>query len=173
MKVIIEISLIFALALCAINGFAQNKSQPKAVARPKDTIKKVKNFLPDVYLGHSDFNGGKIRKKDFDSLMRQGLSSRDSLGNTYSVKGFDFTYAERNVYEDSLANLIVVADYLFEYCPGDTLTRGIAETFYQRTKLGDTVFFDKVKVARVRKPSNQNADTATILGKPLKCIIAK
>src|SRR5690606_4284150 len=61
-----------------------------------------------AYLGKSDFYEGKISKENFDSLLRQGIMVRDSSGNEYPVHGFYFNYAERNLYEDSVGNLMML-----------------------------------------------------------------
>ncbi|MGZ7142769.1 hypothetical protein ACXWOE_10135, partial [Streptococcus pyogenes] len=62
------------------------------------------------------------------------------------VAGFIFNYKERNIYEDSVGNIIPVTDLLMEYCPGDTLTPAISASIYQRTKRGDTAYFDDIRV---------------------------
>ncbi len=130
--------------------------------------------MPDVYFGHTSISGGKLKKAVFDSLVKLGLSSRDTLGNTYKVLGFDFTYAERNLYEDSTANYIVVADYNYEYCPGDTISKGISRSLFSRTKPGDTVFFDKIKVLKqLKDPTQFLPDSMAIIGRAIKCVIVK
>ena len=170
-------TLFLTGCLWAFTLTAQKKGGKKVVVpRVKiaaDTVqeaKQAKNFLPDVFLGHSDFKGGVIKKSRFDSLLKQGLFSHDESGNRYQILDFNFTYGERNLYEDSLANLQVITDYLLEYCPGDTVSRGISSTIYERTKAGDTIFIDKIHVARLR---DNQPDSVTILGRPLKCVVVK
>lgn len=101
------------------------------------------------YLGHSDYSGGMISKTLFDSLIKQGITAKDSVGNEYEVIDFTFSYIERNLYEDSTGRLVVMSDYLSEYCLGDTLSSGFHDFIYQdnRTKHGDTVYLDKVRVS--------------------------
>lgn len=117
----------------------------------KDAGKKNKNLTsptPKVvhaYLGHSDETGGQISKTMFDSLLKQGVTAKDSLGNVFKVDGFTFSYAERNLYEDSVGKLIILTDFFSEYCPGDTLSRGISLNIYYKTKPGDTAYFDNIK----------------------------
>ena len=170
--------LLFCLLLAGV-VYAQKKgAKPKpgkASAPAAYTGKKLpRNFLPDVYLGRSAYRVGGIRKPVFDSLMKQGLSSHDSLGNNYKVTGFDFTYAERNLYEDSVANLMYVYDYQLEYCPGDTLSAGISAQLYTRTKPGDTVFFDKIRVVKlIPRAGSFDEDSVTIVGRPMKMAILK
>ena len=133
-----------------------------------------KIMYPTVYLGHSEFKGGNIRKEEFDKLLKDGLTSKDSMGNRYKVLGFEFNYAERQLYEDSAGNLKVMTDFLFEYCPGDTITSNISASIYERTKPGDTVFVNKVMVVKyINKTDKTLPDTAAILAKGLKCVIVK
>lgn len=173
-------ALLSAACLWGIALYAQKKSakkipvpKEKEKVTPADTVavkKVVRNFLPDVYLGHSDFRGGDIKKTVFDSLMKQGLNSHDSLGNNYRVQSFNFTYGERTLYEDSVANLQIITDYLLEFCPGDTVSAGISANLYQRTKASDTIYIDKIQVARLR---GNTVDSISIMGKPMKCVIMK
>jgi hypothetical protein len=96
------------------------------------------------------------------------------MGYKYKVMGFDFNYAERQLYEDSAGNLKIMTDFSFEYCPGDTITRNIASSIYQRTKPGDTIFIDRVMVARYTSKTNKNqVDTNVIAARAMKCIITK
>ncbi len=107
----------------------------------KDTVSRKITY--PVVLGASQLSGGNIGKQVFDSLLQQGLYARDS---GHKVAGFIFNYKERNIYEDSVGNIIPVTDLLMEYCPGNVLTPGVAATIYTRTKRGDTAFFDDIRV---------------------------
>ena len=165
----VNIILFVCLAGFCLNLLAQAKN-----SKPK------KLFVPPVYLGNSDYSDGPIKKTLFDSLLKQGLKSHDSLGNIYRVIGFDFSYAERNLYEDSVANLIVLTDFSSEYCPGDTISADISrstensESIYKRTKGGDTVYFDHIRLSVL--PGNKILsanDTLPVLGKGMKFVIIK
>jgi hypothetical protein len=101
-------------------------------------------MLDTAYLGHSTLTGGTIPKKTFDSLALQGITISNAMGQ---VKGFSFSYAERNLYEDSIGNSIILVDLLSEYCPGDSLSAAVRKTLSARTKKGDTAYFDNIKVA--------------------------
>jgi hypothetical protein len=171
-------SLYILLPLCLSLWCNRLPAQRVIIAGKTDKAKKA--FVPPVYLGNSDYSGGLIKKKVFDSLLRQGLKSRDSLGNTYRPIGFDFSYAERNLYEDSAANLVVLTDFSSEYCTGDTLSADIststenAQSIYQRTKAGDTAYFDHIKLHIL--PGNvifSGRDTLPILGRGMKFVIVK
>lgn len=135
----------------------------KPVTKPAKPQKKV--ALVATYLGESEKTGGPIDKKTFDELMRHGVKAKDSAGASLPVVGFQFTYAERGIFEDSVGKLISVIDYLSEYCFGDTLTATISASLYDRTKPGDTVYIDRIKV---RKPNGTEA-----MGKTLKFVLAK
>lgn len=126
--------------------------------------------MPQAYLGNSDFKGGPIKRDMFCSLLRQGITSKDSTGNKYKVAGFEFAYFERMIYEDSLGNLMPVNDYMSEYCLGDTLSPGIAGSIYQRVKPGDTLYINRVSVI---KSGHSSGEENRILGAGFKCFIIK
>jgi len=130
-----------------------------------DSKKKLKVFT--TYLGSSDYKGGMIPKPVFDSLIRKGVSARDSAGNNYKVSEFVFSYSERNIYEDSTGKLVIMTDYLSEYCLGDTLSPSFQNFIYRdhRTKHGDTVYLDKVKVML--------PEGGTVLAVPSRFILTK
>ena len=151
-------------------------------------------FMPPVYLGHSDKRGGPIKKDAFNSLLKQGLTCQDSLGNKYRIVGFDFGYSERKLYEDSVGNLITMMDYTSEYCPGDTLSTDISTTrvtaiqnyidgapdegdvsrsIYERVKVGDTVYFDHVIVAKYLNATESLPDNEAIMGRSMKFYFVK
>jgi hypothetical protein len=147
-------------------------SAPSVVAQTKvaAAAKPKKIFMPQAYLGNSDYKGGIIPKELLGNLLKQGLTSRDSLGNKYKVVGFEFVYAERMLYEDSVGNLMVNVDYLSEYCTGDTLSAGITNNIYERMKSGDSAFFNKIEVLKT-KPGE--AGGTVIMGKGMKFAITK
>lgn len=151
-----------------------------------------KIFMPSVYLGHSDKKAGPLQKAEFVNLMKQGLTSHDSLGNNYKVTGFDFSYAEQKLYEDSAGKLVMMVDMSAEYCPGDTLASDIAynvhtlsspylndsadipKGLYDRVKAGDTLYFDHIHLVKAGKNSALSmADTASIAGHGMKFYIVK
>jgi hypothetical protein len=139
------LAVIFLLPVCA-DLWAHPAGKISAdQAAQTDTVKKKKPKVA-VYLGHSNISGGRISKQLFDSLAKQGLTAKDSLGNYYKVDGFLFTYAELNFYEDSVGTLTPMTDYRQEYCEGDTFTANVSATLYQRTKQGDTLYFDQVSL---------------------------
>ncbi|MCD6062092.1 MAG: hypothetical protein K0R82_3 [Flavipsychrobacter sp.] len=126
------------LLLVSVTVWAQTKD--RKVVKP--AVKRI-----PVYLGRSAItDGSKVSKKTFDSLLKQGLTSRDSLGSPYSVDGFALTYGERNLYEDSIGNLMWITDHLVEYCMGDSLTTFLLNNITERSKPGDTVYFDQITV---------------------------
>lgn len=162
----------FVIVLFLVAGNVAHAQQAKGDAGKINTtaVKGKKLFLPQAYLGKSDYKGGQIRRDELSKLMRQGVTSRDSLGNSYKVAGFEFSYAERNLYEDSASNIMVMVDYMTEYCPGDTLSPGIKASIYDRIKPGDTVYFERINVL---KPTAGNATGDIIAGKGMKFVITK
>ena len=166
----------------------------KSISQQKPTGKKTRVFIPPVYLGNSDLKGGPIKKEQFNTLLRQGLTSHDSAGNKYRVVGFDFGYSERRVYEDSVGNIVTMMDYSGEYCKGDTISGDISVTrpsvvkdpfygdaekedvsrsIYDRVKPGDTVYFYHVVVAKYLDATNSLPDTAGIMGGNMKFYFVK
>ena len=154
------------LAQHAATGKTDGKQASKNVGAGKKVI------LPTVYLGKSDYTGGPIKKETFDELLKQGLTSRDSMGNRYTVTGFQFSYAERNVYEDSLGNLQMLTDLAQEYCPGDTLAGDISEIIYGRVKAGDTLYFEQVNVV-IKNAKNSSQPQQPIMARSMKFFIVK
>ncbi|MBL7718305.1 MAG: hypothetical protein JNL72_05660 [Flavipsychrobacter sp.] len=121
-----------------------------------------------VFLGNSNISGKELTlpKRVFDSLMLQGLTARDSAGNPLQFHGFVFTYGERNLYEDSVGNLIVLTDWLTEYCPGNKLAENVINNnFLQRTKGGDTAYIDEVKLVDDKDRSK--------LGRGMRIVLTK
>ena len=163
-KYFLVILFVFvAAALCAQNV----KGEGDGNASAEDTSKKKAKPFPGfpVFLGNSDMSGGLISERAFDSLMKQGLISRDSLGTVYQFNSFMFTYAERNLYEDSIGNLMVVTDYLAEYCEGNKLNNNIVPALWDRTKKGDTAYFDEIRLV---DPSGKS-----VKGKAMKFVLTK
>jgi hypothetical protein len=97
--------------------------------------------------------------------VKQGIRAKDAKGHIYPVVEFNFTYGERNLYEDSIGNLKVMTDYLLEKCFGDSVTAAIANSMTDRSKEDDTVYFDKIIVNR--------PDNTTTLSKSMKFTITK
>ncbi|MBA3829287.1 MAG: hypothetical protein H0X33_10150 [Taibaiella sp.] len=145
--------LLLVMAVCvSVNLWAQKKvKEKKKTVVVTTTTTEGKHYargkIP-VYLGHSTIESGAMGKRNFDSLMKQGLTSVDSFGNVYKVMSFMFTYAEKNLYEDSAGKLQFITDYLAEACDGDTVDANISRVLYDRTKVGDTIYVDQVILQR-------------------------
>jgi hypothetical protein len=153
---------------------ASLSAQPKSGGQTPPEKGKLRVVMPDAYLGRSSTNGGQIKKADFDKLLKQGITAHDSAGNKYKVIGFEFGYAEKSLYEDEAGNLQVGTDYLDEYCPGDTVSHNVSGSIYERTKPGDTVYIDRIKVVGyVKKTTQTLPETEAILAKPMKFVIIK
>lgn len=149
-----------ALCLVTISVWAQ-KAKKEAKPASKAAAPAVKKEVV-VYLGNSTMNNGPISKPVFDSLMAQGLKVEGNIG---TVSGFAFTYAERGIFEDSVGDPIERVELLTEFCKGDTLTRVIKNSLPDRTKNGDTAFFDRIMV---HLPDGNQTQ-----GKPMKFVITK
>lgn len=153
----------------AASLWAQSGKTGSGNSGQKDTSGKTPHKPPTypVFLGKSNISGPdlKLSKKEFDALMRQGLTAKDSSGLSMQFHGFMFTYGERNLYEDSVGNLIIVTDLLSEYCPGDTLTRNISTNLFERTKAGDTAYIDDIQLVDVKGKSK--------LGRSMRIVLTK
>ena len=154
---------VYSLAICLgmltlYQAVAQRSKKPKPAVKSTP----VKNLpVVDIVLGRTSLSQGTLPKRMFDSLAKQRIIA--SAGGT--IQGFTFTYAEHNLYEDSVGNPLPLTDYLVEYCMGDTLTQGIKSTLFDRSKPGDTAFFSEIKVLL---PGGQQAT-----GKPMKFAISR
>lgn len=158
MKRIAGLPLILLTALLAIGVYAQEKDDKnKKPPKPKPV---------PVYLGNSSIDSGLVSKRTFDSLIRQGLTAKDSAGHPYNVNSFFMTFCERAVYEDSVGNLMLMTDYLSEYCFDSKLKEYQLNVLLERTKKGDTVIFEDIKLTSA--DSNKGAH-----GKPMRLIISK
>lgn len=164
-----QLKLLFTLLCTVATVSLVAQSQKKDASAPDDKGKEAKakpkpKPVP-VYLGKSTIDRGQISKHVFDSLMLQGLTSKDSAGREYKVVQFAFTYAERNAYEDSVGNPMILADYLADFCFGDTLNAFLKVNIPERSKPGDTVFIDQVLL---KAPEGYNAN-----GKSIKLVLTK
>ncbi len=161
------------LLVAGLNLLAQQKANGKTDKQGKNTAAK-KIFMPTVYLGNYQCNGGAVHKGELMQLLKQRLTSKDSLGGRYKVLEFTFTYAERNLYEDSIGNPLITTDYASEYCPGDTISTNISSNIPDRLKAGDSLFFDRIKIVRyIKNTNNTYPDSTAFEGRPFKCYIVK
>ena len=103
----------------------------------------------------------------FDSLLRQGFTSRDSNGRVFDVKSFMFTYCERKLYEDSIGNPMILTDYISEYCFDNKLKDYQLAALLDRSKWGDTLIIEKIKLEAA------DSTAAGAAGKALKITIGR
>ncbi|OSZ78305.1 hypothetical protein CAP35_08600 [Chitinophagaceae bacterium IBVUCB1] len=118
-----------------------------------------------VYLGKSNRDGGLMPYRQFNELVAQGLTSKDSAGKVFTVTSFMLNYGERNLYEDSVGNPLIVTDYMAQMCEGDTLATFLKNSLTERTKPGDTVYFEMIYV---KAPEGYAAH-----GKTMKFVLTK
>ena len=164
---------VFLTMICATLWAQQKKA---AVPAKKKTVKTDKShsgpahnamLMPRTYLGQSDYCGGPIKVALFDSLLKQGITARDSSGRAYQIVSFHFNYAERRIYEDSAANLQMMIDYTTEPCYGNTIDTILSARIFDRVKGGDTAYIEQVLLTQM------DTHTDTFLGKGMKCVITK
>ena len=117
----------------------------------------------EVAIGDSEWVGGAISEREFDAIAPKGIRIKNPQGAF--IEGFSFTYGERNMYEDSAGNEKPVTEYLAEYCMGDTLSPIISHTIAERTKPGDTAYYDDIHI--------RMADGKPAVGKSMKFVITR
>lgn len=157
---------ILVIGSLALFGVALAQSKGKKLSADEQKNEKAGVFkkpVLEVLLGTSELAGGEISKQDFDRLAPQGIRLKSADGAT--IEGFSFTYAERNLYEDSAANPIILTDLLTEYCMGDSLSPIISQTISSRTKAGDTATFNDIHI--------RMANGKPALGKPMQFVITR
>lgn len=121
---------IIGISLMVAVSTAQKPQAPKKVV-----------YKGKAYLAGGNISGGKISKKQFDSLIAFPLIAKDTTNADRSVSSFTFTYAERGVYEDSTGKPRIMADYYTTEGEQGKLPAGWVEQIRSRTKEGDTVFY--------------------------------
>lgn len=124
----------------AIAQRSTKAKKPEDKAKTGSNIRRVTEV--NATLGNSGKSNGLMSKSDFDTYLKQGITA----GPGNKVVSFLFDYAERAYYEDSVGNPIRVIEHLSEPCLGNMVSEAINSTIYDRTKAGDTVFIDQIKV---------------------------
>lgn len=161
---------IFTYICLVLLGFGALQANGQAKAGKKPVKKGV--LFPDVFFAGSTVANGPVKVKDLETMLRSKLQAHDSSGTSYKVLGFDFTYAERGLFEDSAANLSFSFDYLTQYCPGDSLSDDIIKNIFDRLKAGDTVYVDHVRLTGMDNgPKASELDSIVFFGKSLKLAI--
>ncbi len=161
MKRTVQILILLLAGIITPKVFADEKDQDK------DKKKKPKPVPVTVYIGNSDIDTGVITKQVFDSLLKEGFTSKDSTGRVFNVKSFMFTYCERNLYEDSIGNPMILTDYLSEFCFDSKLKDYQLEALLSRSKWGDTLIIEKIRL----EAADSTKDAAG--GKPVKLTIGR
>jgi hypothetical protein len=172
--------LMFLLTAMSANLLAQQKATKNSTAAKADEIKPdhPQVQMVPVYLGDSKYQGGPIQKTTITGLLKQGLLSRDSAGQAYTVAEFDLFYSERNIYEDEVGNIMPMIDLSTIHSVGNTLPEAVTKggkvspsgevslSIYDRIKPGDTLAFDHIRVQK--EPGSPK-----LIGKPMKFIIVR
>ena len=152
------LTILAATALLCTVAYAQKKKTPEKNVLPSKPVMEIV-----LGRGMGERTGGEITEMEYDSVAPSGIRIRKPEGAF--IEGFSYTYGERNVYEDSAGVQHLVTDYLTEYCMGDTLSSYIAKNIADRTKPGDTAYYDQIAV---RLPNGKAA-----IGKPMKFVIIR
>jgi hypothetical protein len=126
-KYIIGLS-IAGISLCMVVAQAQKPQQKKKVA-----------FKGKTYLYGGSIGNGKISKKMFDSLIAYPPVAKDTNSIERSVTQFNFSYAERGLYEDSTGTLRIMTEYYNTESVNGKLPDDWVANMRTRSKGGDTV----------------------------------
>jgi len=137
--------LITILILCtAFYAVAQKGKTTIQKSSIEITNKKPKTIW--AYWGDNTYGDKNITKRVFDSLIKTPLQSVDSSKKTYNVLSFDMVLAERNLYEDSIGNAIIVPDYSSYNNKGAVMNENHLSYILNHSKIGDTLFINDVIV---------------------------
>lgn len=129
--------------------FGAARAQMRAEASVKDAKPVVVKKVPEVavFLASTTIDGGVIPDHVFDSLARQPITARDKNGQPAQIVSYTLTFAERTLVEDSAGSPMLAVDYFSEICNGDTLSAVLRNNLFDRTKPGDTVWYERIQVA--------------------------
>jgi len=138
-------NLITLLILCTtFLAFAQKSKTNIQKNSVENTIKKPKTIW--AYWGDNSYGDKYMTKRVFDSLIKTPLQSIDSSKKSYSVQLFDMVFAERNLYEDSVGNAIVIPDYSSYNNKGAVMNENHLSYILNHAKIGDTLFVNDIIV---------------------------
>jgi len=129
-----------------LHASAQQVKGKKQSATVQQGSKSKVAVLVPVTLGNSTVKDSVMSPEEFNRRVKEGLKISDSRFSGAVMEGFDFTYMERNIYEDSVGNYIPVLDVLTERCLGDTLTPIAISAMSYRAKHGDTALFNNIRM---------------------------
>ena len=129
-----------AFKILAIGGLLLVIGHLYAQVNPK-TVK----HSGKTYLSGGVFDGGKLSAKLFDSLIKLPLVSMDTLNQPHDASFYNFTYVERNLYEDSLGRPEIIADYYSFDCIDGKIPDMWKKSLKLRIKQGDTILINNVQ----------------------------
>jgi hypothetical protein len=141
-------SFVVVLAV-VLTAFGAARAQMRANVSAKDAKEIVITKVPEVavFLASTALDGGVIPDHVFDSLACLPITARDKSGRPAQVVSYTLTFAERTLAEDSAGNPMLAVDYFSEVCNGDTLNAVLRNNLFDRTKPGDTVWYERIQVA--------------------------
>jgi hypothetical protein len=156
-KRIIPVLLLLGLSYGLLAQAQKSEPKPKKKIIPKG----------EAYLAGGNISSGNISKQAFDSLIQLPLIAKDTQGNLRPVIDFQFSFAERALYEDSTGRPVIMTDYYSVACPDGKLPAEWIKMLHERAKNGDTVYVDEIMSYY---PDTKNTRFYT---KPLKLIITR
>src|SRR5690606_23156656 len=96
------------------------------------------------YLAGGQVGSGTVQLAVFDALVGEAPVARDSLGRICSIVKFDFTFAERGLFEDSTGRLTIMTDYYATQSEDGKLPEFWVKELRERAKVGDTLYFEDI-----------------------------
>lgn len=120
------------------------------------------------YMGDKQTQSGSISKQQFDALIKLPLMAKENSGKEWQVTDFSFTYAERAMYQDTLGNPFITTDYFSTNCPGGKLSDDWIKNITERSKPGDTAYFDRITTV-----DSTEGKARLFITEPIKLVITK
>lgn len=120
------------------------------------------------YMGDKQTQSGTITKDQFDKLIKMPLIAIDNNGKEWRVTDFTFTYAERALYQDTLGNPLITTDYFTTSCPDGKLGDDWIKNITERSKVGDTAYFDRITTV-----DSTSSRPRLFITEPIKLVIIK
>lgn len=124
--------------LCALLAAFIMYAQKPVQGKPKVTFKGT------TYADNGAIAAGKISVKDFERVLKSKLVSKDSAGRLNPVISFNFSYAERGVFEDSTGKMRIMTEYYAIQSELGELPDFFLNSIKGLAKHGDTIIYNEI-----------------------------
>jgi hypothetical protein len=136
---------LMAFGLLTQSGNAQKKSTPL----PADSTKKATYDFIKTSLGCQKDKTGylPINKEMATALLKSKICATDTKTNTQlAIRGFEMTYCEKGLYEDSTGLPTVITECQLIYFEGDSISTVWEKNFNERLYKGDSISLNNIVV---------------------------